>query len=300
MQITIYTDGACDIHAENRPGGWAAIVCAEDPLGNVLKETVVSGGKVDTTNNQMELRAVIEGLKQLYQPTDVTIITDSRYVMDIATGMKKAHSNGGIWREFFEVERIHSVQWKHVSAHSGNAYNERCDKLAVIERQKFALHTGTASRRTPHKSVPPPIMLYLTTKYSTKQNRTAWSAYILRGENTELIGGVLENTTKYEALLQGAIHVLSYLTENELVTIHSTDLNFVTSINERVSRWQKNDWTYRYLDEIKPVKYRNHWQKLLRLKQARQVTFSYDEQLRHQQPYKRARHIATWLLKNSE
>ena len=281
MQITLYTDGACDIHAENRPGGWAAIICAEDAPGNVLKETVLSGGTVDATNNQMELRAVIEGLKQLRLPAEVTIVTDSRYVMDIATGMKKAHSNGEIWREFFEVERIHNVQWMHVSAHSGNAYNERCDKLAVSERQKLALQKDAAGQGTPHLSVQPTNVLHLATKHSTAHNRTAWTAFILRGEATELIGAVLENTTKYEALLRGAIHVLSCFAENELVTIHSTDRNFVTSINERVSRWQENGWTYKYLDEIRPVKYKNHWQQLVHLKQLRKVTFSYDEQLRH-------------------
>ena len=68
MQITIYTDGACDIHAENKPGGWAAILQAIDDQGDLLKETVISGGAEHTTNNQMELTAVIEGLKKLSEP----------------------------------------------------------------------------------------------------------------------------------------------------------------------------------------------------------------------------------------
>ena len=63
MQITIYTDGACDIHADNQPGGWAAILLAIDENGKVIREKVISGGAENTTNNQMELQAVIEGLK---------------------------------------------------------------------------------------------------------------------------------------------------------------------------------------------------------------------------------------------
>ena len=84
MQITIYTDGACDIHADNRPGGWAAILCASNKNGEIEKETVIRGGCERTTNNQMELTAVIEGLKQLQSVRHrVTIVTDSRYVIDI-------------------------------------------------------------------------------------------------------------------------------------------------------------------------------------------------------------------------
>ena len=89
MQITIYTDGACDIHADNQPGGWAAILCASDECGNVIKESIVRGGREMTTNNQMELTAVIEGLKALKRSSNITVVSDSRYVIDIAGKAKK-------------------------------------------------------------------------------------------------------------------------------------------------------------------------------------------------------------------
>ncbi len=156
MQITIYTDGACDIHAENRPGGWAAILRAADERGNVLEKTVISGGQEMTTNNQMELTAVIAGLKQLQRPSDITIVTDSQYVIDIAKGTKRAAKNRALWREYFEVAKIHDVTWKYIAGHSGNAYNEHCDKLAVAERRKYALYrskkrTRPASRQAVDK-----------------------------------------------------------------------------------------------------------------------------------------------------
>ena len=104
LQITIYTDGACDIHAANKPGGWAAILLATDADGNTQKERVISGGAETTTNNQMELRAVIEALKRLREPSEVRIVSDSRYVIDIASGKKKALTNADLWREYRELQ----------------------------------------------------------------------------------------------------------------------------------------------------------------------------------------------------
>ena len=138
MQITIYTDGACDMHAENRPGGWAAILRATGNNGDILKETVISGGREQTTNNQMELTAVIEGLKQLQRPSQVTIVTDSRYVIDIASEQKRKRKNATLWDEFSAASADHQIVWQYVEGHSGHTYNERCDKLAVSEKNRLA------------------------------------------------------------------------------------------------------------------------------------------------------------------
>ena len=296
MQITMYTDGACDIHAVNRPGGWAAIICATDERGNVLKETVISGGQQMTTNNQMELTAVIEGLKQLQSAADITIVTDSKYVMDIATGKKRAAKNRGLWREYFEVAAMHKVKWQYVAGHSGNAYNERCDRLAVIERQKYARGTVKTA-----KTSEPDTTVYLASKHSPKQNKTAWSAYILRGGEGEIVGAALNDATYYKALLIGAIQTLKKLPSDERAVIRIAQPNIVTGINKRIHYWMQNDWTYRRKvgNEVKveSVKYKQHWQELLQLKQARRVTFEYDKSLRHNPLYESARGIAESLLK---
>ena len=95
MQIKIYTDGACDVHADNKPGGWAAILQATGDDGAVVKEKVISGGAENTTNNQMELTAVIEGLKLLTHATKLTIVTDSLTVIRgaaIAGQVRKEYS----------------------------------------------------------------------------------------------------------------------------------------------------------------------------------------------------------------
>lgn len=293
MQIAMYTDGACDIHADNQPGGWAAILCAVNDKGQVIKETVISGGQEMTTNNQMELKAVIEGLKRLQSPVDITIVTDSKYVIDIATGTKRAAKNKALWRNYFEVAAVHHITWQYVAGHSGNVYNEHCDKLAVIERQKYALY----------QSVDTDIKVYLASKYSSKQNRTAWSACILRGGKVELLGSALNDATYYEALLIGAIQTLKKLPSDETIAIYVAQ-SVVTSMNERIPRWIQNDWTYSYKEgdevKVKPVKYKHHWQELLQLKQKRTIHFKYDKQQSHHPLYKLAQRNTLWLIQNSE
>ena len=294
MQIAMYTDGACDIHADNQPGGWAAILCAVNDKGQVIKETIISGGQEMTTNNQMELTAVIKGLRRLQSPVNITVVTDSKYVIDIATGTKRALKNKALWREFFNIAAVHHITWQYVAGHSGNVYNEHCDKLAVIERQKYALY----------QSVDTDIKVYLASKYSSKQNRTAWSACILRGGKVEILGSALNNVTYYEALLIGAIQTLKKLSSDETIVIYTARLNIVTSMNERIPRWIQNDWTYSYKegDEVKvrPVKYKHHWQELLQLTQKRTIHFKYDKLLRYHSSYKRAQRNTQWLIKNSE
>ena len=82
MQITIYTDGASDIHADNQPGGWGTILVVADDNGKVIDETILSGGEEMTTNNRMELMAVIEGLKALKKTKSVKVVSDSKYVIE--------------------------------------------------------------------------------------------------------------------------------------------------------------------------------------------------------------------------
>ena len=300
MQITIYTDGACDLHAENRPGGWAAILCATDERGNVLKKTVISGGQEMTTNNQMELTAVIEGLKRLQRPSDITMVTDSQYVIDIATGAKRAAKNRALWRKYFKFARIHDVTWRYVAGHSGNVYNERCDQLAVAERRKYALYRVETPQA--FEPVDTDIAVYLASTRSTKYSRSAWSACIMRGSDIETLGDVLSNNeTYYEALLIGVIQILKKLSTDETIAVYITQPSLVTSINERLPRWIENDWiTYNTEGEAIPIRYKHHWQEFLGLTQERTVKFEYDKLLRHHPPYKRALHHAKGLVKNSK
>ncbi|MBL0319591.1 MAG: ribonuclease HI [Alphaproteobacteria bacterium] len=133
--IEIYTDGACS--GNPGPGGWGAIL----KKGDTLKE--LSGGAVMTTNNRMELQAVIEGLKSLTRPCRVDIYTDSRYVSDGVEkwlvnwkkrGWKSASGdpvkNIEQWKELHDLVEMHTCKFHWVKGHNGHPMNERADELA--------------------------------------------------------------------------------------------------------------------------------------------------------------------------
>ncbi len=135
--VSIYTDGACS--GNPGPGGWGAIIL----FGEVEKE--LSGFETDTTNNRMELSAVINALKALKQPCEVEVFSDSAYVINAfeknwIQGWKQNAwrnasgddiKNPDLWADLLELTQIHEVKWNKVKGHSSNEYNNRCDKLAV-------------------------------------------------------------------------------------------------------------------------------------------------------------------------
>lgn len=142
-KVEIFTDGACS--GNPGPGGWGAILRCNGT------EKELSGGEKDTTNNRMELTGVIEALKALKFPCDVTITTDSKYVYDsITKGWvykwkengwrkpdKKPALNPDLWGELLSLLDIHNVTFKWVKGHNEHPENERCDKLAVAECEKY-------------------------------------------------------------------------------------------------------------------------------------------------------------------
>ena len=135
-QVTLYTDGACS--GNPGPGGWGAILM----YGAKKKE--ISGGEVSTTNNRMELTAVIEGLKQLKYPCAVEVYSDSAYTVNAFQegwvsswekgGWRKADKkpvlNADLWQELLALVRTHQVTFDKVKGHADNPLNNRCDELA--------------------------------------------------------------------------------------------------------------------------------------------------------------------------
>lgn len=143
-KVTIYTDGACS--GNPGPGGWAAILMS----GGHSKE--ISGGERSTTNNRMELMAVISALELLKRPCIVTVYTDSQYIEKainqgwLASWKKKGWrrregelKNAELWMELDGLLERHSVFFKWVKGHADNEFNNRCDQLAVMRRDEFAV-----------------------------------------------------------------------------------------------------------------------------------------------------------------
>ncbi len=144
MKVEIFSDGACS--GNPGPGGYGAILrCGEN-----VKE--ISGGAADTTNNRMELMGVIEALSALKYPCEVVLTTDSKYVVDSVTkgwarswkangwvkSDKKPALNADLWERLLELLDRHKVRFVWVKGHAGHPENERCDALAVQQRDRYA------------------------------------------------------------------------------------------------------------------------------------------------------------------
>lgn len=135
--VFLYTDGACS--GNPGPGGWGAVLIYKE------HEKRISGAELDTTNNRMELKAIIEGLKSLKEPCEVDIFSDSNYAVKgfnsgwvyewEETKFKKRDGtpvpNADLWKRLLALTRIHVVIFHKVKGHSDNEYNNICDKLAT-------------------------------------------------------------------------------------------------------------------------------------------------------------------------
>jgi ribonuclease HI len=140
--VELFTDGAC--LGNPGPGGWAALLRFRGT------EKELSGGEALTTNNRMEMRAVIEGLKALSRPCRVVVTTDSQYVQKgitewidgwkrnrWRTADKKPVKNADLWQELDAARAPHEIRWTWVRGHNGHAENERVDVLARAEAEKL-------------------------------------------------------------------------------------------------------------------------------------------------------------------
>jgi ribonuclease HI len=133
QKVLVYVDGSC--LGNPGPGGWAAVL----QYGEREKELV--GGEDQTTNNRMELTAVIKGLQALKRRCQVVVVTDSQYVATLLNG-GRAKANLDLVQQLDELQRQHEVVVEQIRGHSGHPLNERCDRLA----QTQAMHRRTGQR----------------------------------------------------------------------------------------------------------------------------------------------------------
>lgn len=142
--VEIFTDGACS--GNPGPGGWGAILRCDG------REKELSGGESHTTNNRMELSGVINALSALKYPCKVRLTTDSKYVVDGITkgwaqgwqkrGWKKSDGkpalNPDLWGQLLDLLAVHDVEFCWIKGHAGHEENERCDRLAVAQRDVYS------------------------------------------------------------------------------------------------------------------------------------------------------------------
>jgi len=150
LTYEIWTDGACALNTTGA-GGYAAVMVAHRSDGSIAKQWEVDGGDFDTTNNRMELMAVISGLRALPAPARVCIHIDSTYVMNNFQGWlehwqgngwlradRKPVMNRDLWEELSIEAACRDVEWVKVAGHSGVELNEHADQLACAQRDAYA------------------------------------------------------------------------------------------------------------------------------------------------------------------
>jgi ribonuclease HI len=259
-EVPIYTDGACDPNPG--PGGWAAV------LRSGGHEKRLTGSDPDTTNNRMELQAVIAALAALKRPSRIRLHTDSEYVRRGVTewlerwkakGWKNV-ANRDLWEALDEAQRRHVIEWRWVKGHAGDPLNEEVDRLAVsmIPRQTLPLDDRAAT--------------HVFTGVSCRGTQGAWAALLRRYNpdepSVETLSGDEPETSANRLHLLAALNGLRATPAGSRVHLYTPSDYVIKGIQQWVRAWAAQGWRTR---EGQPTKHRELWQSLQAEAAMRQV-----------------------------
>ncbi|MCH9010516.1 MAG: cyclic pyranopterin monophosphate synthase MoaC [Chloroflexi bacterium] len=177
--IDIYTDGSCIVNPG--PGGWAAIVFDGE------SKRVLSGGDQKTTNNRMEILAVVKGLQTVPEASEVTVYSDSQYVINTMTRNWKRNANQDLWEQLDAEVNKRAVKWQWVRGHSGHPLNEEVDKLANGEARKIKKALGGGAGLTHVDEAGKAAMVDVGWKSETERVAVAKGSISMMPETLELI-----------------------------------------------------------------------------------------------------------------
>jgi ribonuclease HI len=269
--VIIYTDGACDPNPG--PGGWAAI------LRYGQHEKVLSGGKPQTTNNRMELRAALSALQALKRGCHITLYTDSEYVRQGITNWLPSWQENGwrtrqrspvqnqdLWEALANEIRRHKVEWRWVRGHAGNPLNERVDGLAraAIPRPDAP---NKESERDSQQSL---NVIHIFTRASClgSPGTGGWAVVMRKGDEITSLSGSSTETTANALELQAAINALTVLQPPSQIRLYTVSKYLHQGITRWMDNWRQRDWQTR---EGKPVRHKALWLKLQELIDQHQV-----------------------------
>ncbi len=263
MRVTIFTDGGADPNPGI--GGWAAILRA----GN--HEKVLSGAEDYTTNNRMELQAAISALKALNRPSEVDFHTDSKYVqLGITEHVEKWEASGwkrkgkeipnvDLWQELWKAVEQHNISWHWVRGHSGNALNERVDRLARQARISIS-----------PKAIMPGGIIRIYSRGACKGNPGpgGWGVVIEAGEDTEQYSGAEKRTTNNRMELVGVIEGLQLVDAEVPVQVITTSDYVFQGATRWIHGWRKRNWRKK---DGKTISNIDLWQALNQLLGEREI-----------------------------
>ena len=260
-EVIIYTDGACDPNPG--PGGWAAV------LRSGQHEKVLTGHEPRTTNNRIELQAVIAALNALKMPSHVVLHTDSTYVQkgvtdylahwkarNWQTAGKRAVANQDLWQALDEALQRHQIEWVWVKGHAGDPLNERVDRLAVSMIPRSALPLDDAQA------------IHIFTGVSCSGTMGGWAVMIRQGAAMQELSGFEENTSANRLHLLAAQKGLEAAPAGSIVHLYTPSDYAAQGATQWVKNWAAHSWRTK---EGQPVKHREVWQAIVNASQGRQV-----------------------------
>jgi ribonuclease HI len=267
-RVTIYSDGGC--RPNPGTGGWAAVLIFDNT------EEELSGGERNSTNNRMELTAVMNALSSLDQDYQVELYTDSEYVKNGITKWIKGWiqkdwkdvKNPDLWQGLHLATEGHTIKWHWVKGHAGHAYNERVDELATREIERL---TGRTFERKPEPvevKVNADTRIYISATYSFDDKRGGWGALIVDENSQQEMSGTEINSSENQLLLIAATQALEAIRTPGSIAIFTASEYVQKGMSQWVKGWIKKGWRTASGD---PVKNRELWERLVKIAETHKV-----------------------------
>lgn len=262
-EVLIYTDGACDPNPG--PGGWAAV------LRSGGREKVLKGSAPNTTNNRMELQAVIAALTALKKPCYVRLHTDSEYVQkgvtqylerwratNWQTANKRAVANQDLWQALDEALPQHEIEWIWVKGHAGDPLNERVDQLAVsmIPRSDLPLDDAQATH------------IFTGVACRGQAGPGAWAVFVQAGDALQELSGYEAETSANRLHLLAAQKGLEAVPTGSIIHIYTPSDYAAQGATQWIKQWAAQGWRTK---DDQPVKHREVWQAIAVASRGREV-----------------------------
>jgi ribonuclease HI len=291
--VVLYTDGGC--RPNPGPGGWGVVILAGDEEPREL-----SGGEPGTTNNRMELRAAIEGLRSLDRPHRVDVHTDSEYLRKgitewlprwrrngWRTAAKKEVQNADLWRELERELVRHRVSWHWVKGHAGDRWNERADRLASAAIPRPPLPVDD----------PEAVHLFLAVAHSGKRDAGGWAAVLRFGDRERTLSGRVRGASANRMHLWGAVSALRELTRRVRVHVYTTSDYLKDGATAWLAGWRSRGWTTR---DGKPVSHAELWRDLESLARRHDVRWHVASRNEMPAEMEQAKRLASETLRDSD
>jgi len=262
QKIHIYTDGACQ--SNPGPGGWGAIILYPDTPPHEI-----NGGEKHTTNNQMELTAVINALETIKNTQNqIVLFTDSQYVKNGVTNWidnwKKNNwktslntpvKNQVLWQKLDTCAKDLNIQWEWVRGHAGNQWNESADQLARSAVPNVEPHEEKKIKKFPIDD-PDAIHIFTAIAYSSKNKSGAWAAYLRYKTHTKSISEKVEHMSSNQIHICSAIGGLQLIKKQYPIHLYTLSDYLKDGASRWIRHWQKNNWKTKEGD---PVKHKELW-----------------------------------------